>query len=481
MLRKLLLFCFFAMLSLAWAAKTPLEKFVDYSFEPDQNVSYQKLLSKGDYYLVIADSVETYIVSGSGGPAINNTSLATEILQEDAKNRKGFEKLASSLAGLGSEILKAKEENEKKCMLFLGLDRMPCSDKESCILSCFSVPLCSGVIYADGFLEAFMEWNENRQKFGSLVSQYSENIDSIAESNEAASSKLQLLEELHELSINMSKNQLFLNRTDEGCSGKDAKKCYEYCPKIDYSTKRIERAIEEMQALRVANEEIAKQAARAQAIVKNTLENEDYLSRRGREYAELKMRMWSDLRSLNRSFGAFSLLVEDPIAEEELANLSNLSSKIERHADAGEYRKALAAGKEFEALRDRLSARMTSGKDRLIGLNKSIGALKRKVDGAEWLIGNESAEAYRQEIALLEAGAAAVPSLEEISEMENEAVKIRSKLNEEISLKLEERGQNESREAGNTAQPVRREDWIPPACASAMLILAGLAAAFCRR
>ena len=179
------------------SAASPFEMFLYRSFEPDANVSYSSLLCDGGYYLASSGGIETYVVNASNGNAVKDTAALTLLLEQDAKNREGYEAKISSAMSFPSLVNAAKNTSEAKCLQYIGDDGDPgCTDRQSCLVSCFSVPQCEIVVQSDGFLNASMEWDFNRKEYSSVLGAYSEGIDAIRVDPQAIDGKLSLLSNL---------------------------------------------------------------------------------------------------------------------------------------------------------------------------------------------------------------------------------------------------------------------------------------------
>jgi len=445
MVKAICAFVAFFMLPLVFAATEPVQKFINSSFEPDQQVETRLLSAPGAYYLVIAGGNETYVVDGEAGKAVKDRQELRELLEADSKSRSNYSAILEASFGLDEEILAAKEKNEKKCMQYLGLDMHPCNDKESCTVACFAVPQCSGgPLYSDGFLEAFMDWNADRQEFDSLLRAYAESQEAMANDTAVIESKVSILESLHPLSKKLSANPIFLNRSDEGCSGGGVARCYEYCPKVDYSTAKIDAGKRQLQALKSAIADLQSQALRAGGILNRSEENDRYLASRGGDYEEFRLKMHNDLKRLAASAANLSLKVDDPEVEAMLVSLSNFSSEIAANASAGLYRKALSQRPLWASKSAEAENRIAAGASKRTNLDSEFRSIEAMISGGALLLGEQSASKYREELAALQANASGRIRLEELSYLKSSADSLKARLAEEIAAKATNTAENES-------------------------------------
>ena len=462
------IFLMMLILPLAFAAQSPLEKFLNASFEPDQSLQTSPLQPGGNYIIISADAKETYIFNLQTGKPLSDRTTMEALLAADTKNRTGFEAKLSSALLFAQNASAAKDKDEKKCMQYTGTDMHDCHDKDSCILACLAVPLCSTPLYSDGFWEAMLDWTKGRKKFDSLLLSYDEGWDSISTSPSAIDSRLAVLDSLSAQEKNISKNPLFLNRTDEGCAGGGSARCFEFCPKIDYSSTRIAAQKQNLQLLRSSLEQVQKQPARALAISENGRLNDDYLESRGRNWEEFRLRMYNALWKLSGRATELSKNVTDPRIAPLLETLSNLSSSIVAKAGAGYYRSALAQREEFESLQSELSGTIDSDSKAHSGTLAAIASALERVGKAEKVIGKDSADYYREDIAAISEKLSSAPTIEEIGAAKEKLDALLDVLTAEIAAKAvgEEAPQKEEQQANATQQGNATQQTPAPANAS---------------
>lgn len=428
------------LISLASASQSPLESFLNKSFEPDQKVELRALASGGPFapqggpfYLVIADGVETYVLDGTTGKPIEAPYIGQH-LESDARNATGYDAKLSSVLSFPQQALDAKNYTERKCMQYTGTDMHECFDKLSCTLACFAVPLCSTPLYSDGFWEAMLDWTKGRKAFGSLLANYSESLGTVGSYVSVIDHQSAMLDAISAQAQNISRNPLFLNRTDEGCAGGGSARCFEFCPKIDYSLEMTKAAKQNLASLRAAVIEMQKQPARADALWAASMANNDYLSTRGMNYQAFRLHMLNAINRLKKQSGELSKNLTDPSIQPALDSLSSISASVDQQGEAGLYRKALSQQPEFEKQSSGLESRMASDASAISSLFASSASLLERVGKSEELIGSESAEAYRQEIAAAQ-DISAQPTLEQIASAKLALSGISQRLTEEIAAR----------------------------------------------
>lgn len=382
-----------ALASAAFAAQTPFEKFLNSTFEPDSSVAVKPLLANGSFVLVLSGGSETYVADSSSGKAVLDKGQMQRILVEDARNRTAFDANVAYALGLDEHIYSSKSE-EAQCMRLTGIELRDCVDKDTCVLACMSNPNCLNVLYSDGFWEAVLEWNSGRKAFDGLVASYADGQEAVSGDAKAVAEKDAVLGQMHALALNMSMNTVFLNRTDAGCGANGTKRCYEYCPKVDYSADDISLGRQALAKISAAMEEMGGQQERAERILNRSRENDLYLSTRGKRYAEFKLDMADEIGKLNLSYASLLKKVNDTEIAGMIGSLQSLSERIRADGDFGLYKKALGQEAEFYSKRNATALRIASDLAAYESTLLRIDGLGGKVENGAWLLGNATSEAY---------------------------------------------------------------------------------------
>ena len=456
------------------SAASPFEMFLSRSFEPDAGVSYSPLLCNGSYYLVSSGGIETYVADASNGSAVRGIAALTSLLEQDAKNRGGYESKISSAISFPSIVNAAKEKSEAKCLQYVGDDGDPgCTDRQTCIVSCYSSPQCSLIIQADGFIEAVMGWENGRKAYSSAIGAYSDGIDAIRSDTSAIDRKISALQGLSALASNMSGNTIFLTKDDPGCSGKNATlRCYEYCPKVDYSGAIISSQAQNLASLKATLAAVASQGPRAEALLAQGGENDAYLSSRGKDYEEFRMKMINGIRSLKAKSAELAKAVKDPSIQPMISQLENISEKAKNQSGSGFYKKALALRVPFESLSNSTFEAISADSARYSSLQAAMKGFSDKAKSSAWLIGNSSASSHLSKLSSLEANYSAPIPISKISDASAALSEMSNGLDAEISSKAVT--------AGNSTSPPPSPPSSKPAlpCLPALILAPALLFAF---
>ncbi|MCX8198000.1 MAG: hypothetical protein N3F07_02280 [Candidatus Micrarchaeota archaeon] len=416
-----------------------LEDFMAKSFEPGMEVEAKQIAS-GSHYIIILDGKEAYLFDNSEGKPVYDRKRIIGILEEGEKKAAGYEDKKKLAMSLPAAINAAKNKTEAQCMLLTGTDMHECKDKQTCVLACMSNPNCATPLYSDGFWEALLDWSSARKRYAELLAKYQEGLEDALGKPEAIDEKTAIVSELQKIAQNISQNPLFLNRTDEGCSGaKVARRCYEYCPKIDYSASRLQEGKKSLEAIKEILLSAQKQAERADAILSQSAKHDEYLARRMKDFAELRVKLANSVRKANMTSKELALKVKDEEVAPALKDLENYTAKVIEAGDSGRYRQAFRMAEEQQRKYDELSRKMQAGLEKHQQAIERIDKASEKIKKSSWLLGNETSseqlaklEAMRQE--LLSAPA----TLQKIAELDAKAAQIENEVNLAISQKATE-------------------------------------------
>ena len=442
----------------AAAGQSAINLFTASHFEPDSPASSTALLADGNYYMVSSNGQEIYVVDASGGKEVSDLSQLADILEQDARNRDGYEAKISSAISFPSQVKDAKKISESKCLQYIGDDGDPgCNDRQSCLVSCFSVPQCEIIVQSDGFLEAAMDWDAHRKAYSAVLDSYSAGIDAIRFDPRTIDAKISLLSNLSDIAANMSQNSIFLSKDTAGCSGSNiTRRCYEYCPQIDYSPARIPSQVQNLASLKSSIAKIGQQQSRAALILNRSLENDAYLASRGKDYEEFRLSMKSQISHLAVQSAVLAQTVSDPQINVSISQLENISSKAKNYSDTGFYKKALALREGFASLSNNTSQRLDYDTAAYTSYMLGVSGIEEKVKNSAWLIGNASVAQYQKNISALKANYSAPLTLAGIAEAGTVAKRISAVLDAEIASKAVQ--------AGNSSAPPPIPSAPQPSC-----------------
>ncbi|PIN83205.1 hypothetical protein COV61_03805 [Candidatus Micrarchaeota archaeon CG11_big_fil_rev_8_21_14_0_20_47_5] len=377
-------FLFALMLFSAILFSASLNELIKQKTEPMDEVVQTPLLSKTDTCTLLKlNGEETFIYCQNAGAFLPDEQKIREALVNNVYETAQYDAKTQAADSAVSSFASGKDEDEKKCDQYLGVDKLPCTDRETCVVACFAVPLCDSQINGAGFWEAMLDYTQKTAQLDSELSSFS----GIDDSN--LDVKISKLNSMILIASNLSQSNIFRNRTDTGCDVFGAQ-CFEFCKKTDYGTENLESAKAGLVQLKTDLQQVNAQTSRASAIYAQTQKQNTYLAERGQRYLNLKMTVALKTQSLNNSFAELSKKVSDSKVPPLLSTLSNYSAEINSLGTGGNYRKAFAKGELFNFTSKEAETAISAMSGQYSSLIKKFEQVTQKYTSALPLLANGS-------------------------------------------------------------------------------------------
>jgi hypothetical protein len=393
---------FWSLLLFAAAYVPTAQQFVSVTTEPGDVAQITLLRTHGvNYSLISINGNETFIFDPAAGAEVNGSAEAVRILTEDVYIRAGFDgKIASYHAAIAA-FSAGKRDDEAQCRQLLGTDKLPCTDRESCVRACFAVPLCAGVVNADQFWQSSRNWTNDTSSLNSATVDFEKNLDEMREGGVRIQEKIAILDDMLRLTGVLYDNPIVLNRTDSGCGEKSTKKCFEYCKHPDYQVQELQSMRSSLITLKNDLDELSRVQSRASAILSSSAAQRAYLSSRGGKWDDLRMHGRAEIERLNESYANISGIVRYADAEAKINASNDLYLLMLYVADAGSYRRALGMQNQLGIAIDGANGKIREAADRRALVQGKLSDLSIKLNKSRALIGNESAAPIDEEISSL--------------------------------------------------------------------------------
>jgi hypothetical protein len=375
------------------------QQFISITTEPDDAVQIRTLQANdAKYSLILINGNETFIFDPSSGKEINGSALAMKILAEDVYARANFDSKLELSKSTIAAFLAGKKNDEAQCRQLLGTDKLPCTDRESCVRACFGVPLCEGVINADQFWESSRSWTNDTSNLNSAAVDFEKDLDAMREGGVRIQEKIDALDGIIALSDTLYDNPVVLNRTDEGCSGTVTKKCFEYCKHPNYQRGSLVSLRSSLASLKEDLSALSGVQSRANSILFATFAQRTYLSTRAGRVYDLRSSGKYALLRLNESYADASKVIRYSAAEEKIAAANSIYSHILNLSDEGLYGKALAREADFRSAIDTANEKVSEAREKRDAVLARLAAVSEKLNKSRAVIGNESAAPAEEEI-----------------------------------------------------------------------------------
>ncbi len=148
--------------------------------EPGETVTVSKFTVDGQsYWFVYIDGEETFIVD-SNKDIIRNQTRLRQVLADYSREAFNYEEKSNELRDAYNNFVSSMYPEKAKCEQYTGVDRMECYDKESCLVSCRSVPYCGRQVRED-LINGLIKWNADRNSIDSEISSINESLSSLPE------------------------------------------------------------------------------------------------------------------------------------------------------------------------------------------------------------------------------------------------------------------------------------------------------------
>ncbi|MBI5158955.1 hypothetical protein HY992_02435 [Candidatus Micrarchaeota archaeon] len=238
----------------------------------------------------------------------NNMSTATLLPSEEEAN--------SNLAVVRS--FNASRTREIDCHYFIGPDDLPCTDKDSCLRSCYT-PLCRGMLGVsnEGFLDAIKDFKTNTRVLNEQVASFEDNYPDITTLSEEqllsfANVRLNELSAIEKSANALRQNKLFLQETSGG---------FYFCFSVDYNTTGIPELKSGLELLKTKSAIFSDSWSVASNIDSNTQARIDTLA--GKQWCEeQKQLMQQNLQAFQANASPFQTISDVSFLSSNVENLN---------------------------------------------------------------------------------------------------------------------------------------------------------------
>lgn len=349
------------------------EAFMGANSEADSEVSYYRLAGSGEYVIASLGGAEAFLVSNVTGEQVTDLAVVESMLREDVYGRARFANRSAELGLVIAEFNRSRGAGEQKCRQYTGTGSFPCIDRESCIVACFSVPVCSALVNADGFWGAIFNWSSKTGRIDILSQEFSRGIGGMADGGAAIDAQVARLDEMIELAGENRDNGLFKNSSFAECTGSGAARCFDFCPQIDYREQRLLAAKAVLVALRTQLSELSLQGVRASRILENGARQMEYMQERGALIAKHRLFTVAMRYNATGAYANVSAIAHDAELDGLMAQLNATLNQSEQYERDKMYRRAL----ETEPAIAGLVVRIWEGAQQIKGRHAQIaGKLK---------------------------------------------------------------------------------------------------------
>ncbi len=351
--------------------------------EPNLSISVQVLNdSQGSAYVLSINGQEKMVASDWNNQLVSDPAQISALLKDDIARSSGF---ANAQASLGAAIIDLQARRaypESQCALLTGTDHLPCVDKHSCVVAAQANPQAVVLYQADGFVEAMQD---EVQKRGDLNRSVQALVAANASATATASTARAIASDMGDVSSRVQalySNNLFLNRTDPQCLGAGAAQCFEYCPKINWTSDGSGwTALQSRFNLMATSlDALPAQDARAAALAKASADWTNYSQNKGIRWSQMKTALAARQGTIDNKLGnATAKLWNDAGLSSDYAAWKAQVQTATSLADGGQFYAALQMQNALMATADNISARVDANNAAVAGIQSNLQAIDKSL------------------------------------------------------------------------------------------------------
>lgn len=388
-----LLILFFTLLLPIVAAVQMPDAFVPY-LEPNLSADAGALnTSGGATYILSIQGQETLMVREGSNELLNDPAAIAAALKEDIVQNSGYlsarQDAQSSLASLQT----ARQEPEANCTRLTGMDRFPCTDRDSCVKAAFANPLSADYVNAAGFWQAMLRWQTERNDTNASLNDLQAAQSTPTNDSQAARAIADKMNAMRDKMAFFLNNSLYRaqpkcntqlpeckQQIADYCNTDNLFTCFEYCPLIPFDPDHWKALEERMRTSSDAMKALANQDSRAQTIAQREAQWVNYTQTKGSVWNQMKSALSSKQTELEARMKNSSGLWNDSKLSKRLAGWEEKITDAKALADGGQFFKALAMKDSLGKEGDDLGAAVTVNDRHLININNSLKSSQLAID-----------------------------------------------------------------------------------------------------
>jgi hypothetical protein len=381
----------FLLLMLSLHAVVLSDEFVKKYTEADQQLAISKLNTEGgDYFIIRLDGQETFLVDNVTGKQVDELGGIERLLREDVYIRAGFANKTALMREKVADFNSTRAPEEAKCRQYTGTGTHQCKDRESCIVACFAVPVCTALINADGFWQSIYSWSENTYEIDRLSGEFESGINGMEMGGSAIESQIARLDSIVSIARENQENGLFKGQQNPECVGPEGVHCYDFCPVVDYSISSLLSARSTLVVLKTQLSALGLQGERAKKIAERGAAQIEYINGRGAMLARHRLFVVEAQFNATRAFEGLNRTIQDGQAWDTLSELMDAINISEQYEKAGRFRLEFATAGNIGRLSEEVAERAETLLAQKKKLESDLEAAKGKIGKAAGVGANAS-------------------------------------------------------------------------------------------
>ncbi|MEM3399775.1 MAG: hypothetical protein QXP42_03000 [Candidatus Micrarchaeia archaeon] len=340
--------------------------------EERQNLSFEDVFGG---VVVGVDGKESFLLQrfNDGYELVLDEKTATEIFEET--NRQYYRNSVKEIHEEVERFEMSREPEEGECKLYLGIDRFPCKDIETCEVACYT-PLCKAAKQNTGFISAMLEFSEDISEIDGEIGTFISDLAQyeISDYSQEKMPRKETMENIIAHVDDIKYNKLFASVSSGG---------YFFCRRINYNITPLNRIIALLEELRTHKPTIEDGKDRALNLINETkkrlLAYENKQQSIEKEIASLRMNASAIVSEADERLTSLSTVVVSAELEARMEEIKRIGTEINQsNITVGKEKLAVLKEKEMEFLS--LADALERKYERVLSLSSNLSA---KLIGAE--------------------------------------------------------------------------------------------------
>lgn len=358
------LLAFTQLFLLAFSANAVSQETLAAYTEPSEQVETSSIqIASGSFTLVTVDGTELLLFNESSQQLVTSSDAMRQVFTEEFYANLDYTVRVESMKSNLSLFNASRKADEALCKQYTGTDNWPCTDHNSCLFACRSVPICASALSTQKFTQEMKSIVDSFNSMNSNVQSFYADADSMAGSIASVDAQISRIN-----SIKSSVNTVKTNKLFGTCGD-----CFDFCKPIGYNTNALNSVLDGLNSLKSGIGGLSEVESRTSLLKEALQARLDYLETRGERFQQLTGKTNTALNDLRGRKLAFEKEVSDSTISTGFTELENTSSTIAILGNGKRFQDAFALEQGFFTKSSALNASMT----RLLNESSSLAKAKQ--------------------------------------------------------------------------------------------------------
>ncbi len=360
----------------AFATAVSQEKIGEYT-EPGEQATLSTIsVESGTYTLATVDGTELLLFEESTQKLVTDFNKIHSIFKEEYYKSIDYDARIEAIKANMTVFNASRQPDEAQCKQYTGTDRWPCTDKNSCLFACRSVPICLSAASTEEFISEIKSMVDTTAAMNNNVSILLDNVNSVKESTSALDAEIARINDV-KAEINTLKNNKLMSTCGQ---------CYNFCKPINFNVNALNSVLNELNSLKTQFNQFTQVESRARLLADAAQERLDYLEARGKRFQGLTYAVNIALNDLRGRKITLEQQISEPTVETGIQELENVSTQMTLLGNSKRYSQAFELEEEFFSNADNANNTMNFWLDESKQLKKLKDDAKRVLERLDELL-----------------------------------------------------------------------------------------------